>query len=151
MKKRAPITWVNPYSFLKVQDDTALDGYRIPALFIHRDYLSFRSYFNGLQHGKEIPYDVEKTYQITQHQFIEYGRYWYEIIVDGVSKLKQDNTRPISFPSVRLFASDNFHDPFTSDWGSICNFKVQQGDASLAATTGKYFITLTYKHHGSDA
>ena len=147
MKKR-PITLVNAYSFLIVQD-SIITHQRFPALFIDPDFLSFRSRVNGQWgHRKDFNYEVGKTYQITHHQFIENGKYWYEIIMDGLSKWKVENTQPNSFPSVRFFASDNFHGyPFTSDFGSICNFKVEQGE-----TTGKYFpyflefVFVTFKN-----
>ena len=140
--KKRPITVVNVYSFLTTHDGI-IKHQRIPAFFIYPDLLSFRSRVNG-QWGyrKDFNYEVGKTYQITHHQFIENGKYWYEIIIDGLSKWKVENTQPNSFPSVRFFASDNYHDSFTSDLGSICNFKLQSSGGQNLSTDTTILILL---------
>ena len=84
-------------------------------------------------------YDLElgKTYQITIKQFKASGTYWYEIIIDGEPKFKIEIPQPTSFSNVLAYTSDEGillwntneipEDPFTSDFGSVCNFKVEQG------------------------
>ena len=86
-------------------------------------------------------YDLElgKTYQITIKQFKASGTYWYEIIIDGEPKFKIEIPhQPISYSNVKAYTSHkNFAqflpgldisvDSFTSEFGSVCNFKVQQG------------------------
>ena len=143
MIKKRPSTWVNAYAFHPVQDDTVLDWIdRIPALYIYKDQLSFRSNVNGLRSDtRKIleNYVVGKTYHIIHHQFIQNGKYWYEIKIDGVSKWKVENTQPKSFPSVRFFASDNYHNSFTSDLGSICNFKLQSSGGQNLSTDSNIF------------
>ena len=122
IETRVPSGTKNAYNFIAPNT-------RIPALWINNNYLSFRSSVNGDgDYSTDVNYEIGKTYQIVQHQFIENGKYWYEIIIDGVSILKMENTQPTSYSSVTVFASDNPHDPFSSDLGSICNIKIQQGE-----------------------
>ena len=50
-----------------------------------------------------------------------------------------ENNQPKSFPSVRFFASDNYHNSFTSDLGSICNFKLQSSGGQNLSTDSNAF------------
>ena len=63
-------------------------------------------------------------YQITVQQYQESGIYKYEILVDDISKLKEQNYIPTSFPSVKFYQSDSYMDSFNSDWGKICNLRI---------------------------
>ena len=72
-------------------------------------------------------YELGKKYHITIKQFKESGTYWYEVIIDGESKFKKEITLPLAFPNVKAYTSAPALDPFSSDMGSLCNLKIQQG------------------------
>ena len=115
----------------------------IPAMSIVMDGINGNSYFlfENFRSPWYQQYDLElgKTYQITIKQFKASETYWYEIIIDGESKFKIEIPEPKSYSNVRAYTSYEmkingfdfgmglFYDPFTSDFGSVCNFKVQQG------------------------
>ena len=77
-------------------------------------------------------YDFElgKKYHITVKQFKASGTYWYEVIIDGESKFKKENTQPQAFPDVKLYTSAPHITSFSSEMGSLCNLKIQQGQDS---------------------
>ena len=107
-------------------------GDRIPAVHInsHKKNFSITSAINGNgNYPHRIDIELGKTYQITIKQFKESGRYWYEIIIDGESNFKIENTQPQSFSNVKLYGLSNpwTSTPFTSEYGSICNVKIKQG------------------------
>ena len=64
-------------------------------------------------------------------------QYLYEIIVNGESKLKEVNLNPKSYANVLLYTSSPWSQPFTSEFGSICNFTVEHdiGETVIATTT----------------
>ena len=62
-----------------------------------------------------------------------------EVLIDGDSKLKIENTTPRSYSVVKLYTSDLFYDPFASNIGSICNVKIQHGQAGKFSYYKKYF------------
>ena len=116
----------------------------MPSMYVNMDEFSENSCFiienYTIDNATYRQYDLElgKTYQITIKQFKASGTYWYEIIIDDESKLKIEIPhQPISYSNVIAYTSHkNFSgipgldisvDSFTSDFGSICNFKVQQG------------------------
>ena len=55
------------------------------------------------------------------------GKYWYEIIVDGKTKLKVENKNPKTFSKVYLYASSPWYETLSSTVCKICNVKVQHG------------------------
>ena len=69
-------------------------------------------------------FEQGKMYQMTIRHFKECEKYWYEILVDGNSMFKMESTAPESSSNVKFYASDPWHDPFSSDVGSICNVKI---------------------------
>ena len=66
-------------------------------------------------------------HRISIKQYWESGEYWYEVITDGLSKIKTINTKPRMYPNVKLYASDPFAKPFNSTFGSICNVAISEG------------------------
>ena len=95
---------------------------RIPAVWIW----SARFLFVNSNHVHYFPILLGKQYQIIIQQFKDsYGKYWYEIVIDRKSKFKIENTKAKSFSNVKLYASDPWYIPFSSDWGSICDIKIR--------------------------
>ena len=99
---------------------TETNSDRIPAVFVHKKICI------GNTNLKTFCFTFEqgKMYQMTIRHFIECEKYWYEILVDGNSMFKMESTAPESFSNVKFYASDPWHEPFSSDVGSICNVKI---------------------------
>ena len=105
-----------------------------PALWIHPDGVFYIcSNVDGGKNCQSISFDFETPYQITIKQFNADGKYWYEIIVNGVSKYKVENTQPRSLPSVKFYTSHpEWPNSFSSeDMGVICNVKIQQNGGQI--------------------
>ena len=119
--------WTNVFHFT-ANGNYENYGDRIPALYINSNgYFQICSAINGnLNYWKNFDFELGKQYQITIKQFIDKGIYWYEIIIDGESRFKIENTQPQSFSSVKLYTSDPWYNSFSSDLGSICNIRIQQ-------------------------
>ena len=122
--------WTNVFHFTA---DGNYDNYgdRLPALYINTgEYFHICSAVNGnANYWQNFDFELGKQYQITIRQFkTSRETYWYEIIIDGESRLKIENTQPQSFSSVKLYMSDPWYTSFSSDLGSICNVKIQQHD-----------------------
>ena len=104
------------------------DGDSIPSLFISNDgkFMFRSSVNNNFNHGLDIDFELNTMYNVSIGQQIdEDGKYWYEILIDGDSKLKIENKNHRSYTNVKLYASDSFVDPFISNFGSICQVKIQ--------------------------
>ena len=117
--------WTNVFQFAP-----GIGGGRIPAFFINSD-----GYFHicsAVSDNKNYCYnfffELEKQHQITIKQFNSSGKYWYEIIIDGESKIKKENTQPKSFASVNFYASNGVENTFSTDLGSICNVNIQNDE-----------------------
>ena len=107
-------------SIFRFTEGTEVD--RIPALFLtSKGEIMFAN-------SKLGPYnfgiEVGKTYQMTIQHYKECDKYWYEILIDGISKFKIENKSPESFSNVKFFAGDPWHEPFSSEYGSICNVRI---------------------------
>ena len=62
----------------------------------------------------------------SQTTFIDFGGIiWSNIIKDNKSKHKAINSKPQSWSKVHLYTSNPWNDPFTSDFGEVCNLKVR--------------------------
>ena len=122
-------SWTNAFRFTSTTGNHGSDGDSIPALFIgnHGEFILRSSISNDFHYNKNIEFEKGRMYHITIGQQIdnEDGKYWYEIFVDGNSELKEENKNHKSYNNVKLYASDSFVDPFISDFGSICNVKIQ--------------------------
>ena len=106
--------------------------HRIPALWIVNDgYFYIYSAIDGKHYSHSytrFKYVIGKQYQVTIQQLKHFGKYWYEIIIDDVTILKIENRNPKKYPKVKLYASDPWYNPFTSDLGSISQIKTLQGE-----------------------
>ena len=106
-------------------------GARTPGLFIFQGGFSICSAVNGNWNNCAndlIEIESGKHYQITIKQFKDSEAYWYEIIINGESKLLIENKQPQHFSSVKLYTSDPWHDSFSTDMGKICNFMIQNDE-----------------------
>ena len=126
---KLPTAETNVFRFTSTTNNYNGDGDRIPIFSINNDgkFLFFSSVNNNFNHQINIDFELGKMYHVTIGQQIdnEDGKYWYEILIDGDSKLKIENKNHRSYTNVKLYASDSFNDPFTSDFGSICHVKIQ--------------------------
>ena len=132
--KTPPAGWTNVFHFSGTDKDCCNFGDRIPAMWINRDgYFHIASSVNGNgNYYKNFDFELNNVYQITIQQLKDSsGLYWYEIIIDGVSKEKTENKQVTTYPSVKVYASNPWIDSFTSDLGIISNFKVQQIEGLL--------------------
>ena len=120
--------WTNVFRFSGTDNDCCNNGDRIPAIKINKNgYFYVRSSVNGNgDYGQSYYFDLGKQYQMTIQQLKENGKYWYENIIDGTSKFKIENEQPKIFSNVKLYGSDPWYNPFTSDLGSICNINIIQ-------------------------
>ena len=127
--------WINVFHFTAGDSDNENYGDRISAMWIKRNSGSEagRFYIASAISGdknldKDYNYELGKKYQITIKQFKDSGnKYWYEIIINAQSIFKIENTAPESFPNVKVYASDPWYNSFSSNLGSVCNLKIQQG------------------------
>ena len=100
---------------------------RIPVLFIKNDgHFQICFYYGEGNQCNEFPFDIGTWYQMFIKQYKSCGKYWYEIIIDGAVKFRTQNNFPVTtgemgFRNMKLYASDPWTNPFTSDIGSICN------------------------------
>ena len=128
VKKLPTSLWLNVFHFTATNDDVGTNGDRIPGLWINKDgYFHICTSLNGNANAcKNIGFELEKTYQVTIKQVKDGRQYFYEIIVDGISKFKEENKKPLKFSSVSLYGSDPWYDSFTSEFGSLCNVAINQ-------------------------
>ena len=130
-------TWTNVFRFTANSYRDENYGDRIPALFVNNGGTNNAGFFhvcsavNGdKNYFKDFAFELGKQYQMTIQQFKDSnGKFWFEIIMDGHGKsiFKIESTQPKSFPNVKLYASDGYAIPFSSDLGKIGNFNIQQG------------------------
>ena len=126
--------WINVFH-ITADSNKALYGDRMPVFFIKRNTYNEDGYFYigaDISGQKSLAiyydYELEKKYQITIKQSKDSeNKYWYEIIINAQSIFKIENTAPESFPNVKVYASDPWYNSFSSNLGSVCNLKIQQG------------------------
>ena len=119
-----PSILVNVFQFI-VNDDVGTYG-PISALWITEDeHFYICSAINGDKDFCEsFCFALGMDHQITMQQFKDNGKYWYQILIDGKTKLMIENTQPESFPIVNFYASDQWNETFSSEFGSIGNVKI---------------------------
>ena len=117
--------WTNVFHFTPNSNH-----HRIPAIWIHSNgYFYIYSAVNGhAHHYINFKYVIGKQYHMTIQQLKYFGKYWYEIILNDVTILRVENRKPKRFPKVKLYASDPWHNPFSSDLGWISHIKTEQGE-----------------------
>ena len=121
--------WANVFQFSARYNGWLTYGDRKPAFHINPSgSFHFSSSVSGKIHFHDIDFELGKLYQITIQQLNVDGKYWYEIIIDGETKLKIENTSP-HFSNAILFASNTMHNEkaFSTDMGRICNVKIKRG------------------------
>ena len=129
-------SWTNVFRFTTLPGIYGSDGDSIPSLFISNDgkFMFHSSVNNNFNHGLDIDFELNTMYNVSIGQQIdEDGKYWYEILIDGDSKLKIENKNHRSYTNVKLYASDSFFDPLITNIGSICNVNIQHQDKGLFA------------------
>ena len=134
------VAYQNVFHFT-TSGDYNVYGDRIPALWIANNLNKPEFFIASAVSGnrdlfKRFDIELGKQYQITIKQFKASGT-WYEIIIDGESKYKIENTQPQSFSSVKLYASDPWYNPFSSTFGSICDIKIYQDGCETDGYYGK--------------
>ena len=121
---------MNVFHFTASNESCCDLGDRVPALVIFKDgYFHFTTSLNdnGNYLEKSFAFVPDKNYHVTIQQSKDGNKYWYEIIIDGDSILREQNMNPQTYSTVKLYTSDPWHDPFSSDFGNVCNVKIQQG------------------------
>ena len=126
--KKTPSGWTNVFHFTANGGDCSKYGDRIPAFWINSNgYFHICSAVNGNRnYCKNFNFVLGKHYQVTIKQQILIGNYWYEIVINGVSILKIENKKAKRFSSVKLYASDPWYHPFSSDLGRISHIQIHQ-------------------------
>ena len=121
-------SWMNVFHFTATNRNCCGHGDRIPALYINRNgHFYFISLLNNNgNYYRAVKFELGVTYHVTIQQSKSGDNFWYEILINGESKLKIENSNPKVFSTVRLYTSDPWHDSFTSDFGSVCNLKIQE-------------------------
>ena len=119
--------WMNVFHFT-INENLNQYGDRIPTLFINKDgkFYSFTAISGDLSHVVKFDFELEKLHKVIIQQFKESEKYWYEIIMDGESKVKIENKQPQSFSSVKFYASNPWYEPFSSEFGCIGNIKISK-------------------------
>ena len=125
-----PDGYLNVFRLTGTDDNCCDHGDRIPLVSIlNTGYFEVSSTVNGNgNYYNHFLFELGKQYQMSIQQWKQNGTHWYEITIDGISKFKIENNQPKQFSNVELYASDPWYNPFTSDFGSICNIKIQQGE-----------------------
>ena len=121
-------TWTSVFHF-SADGNYVNYGDRIPGLWIYNpgNFVISSAVNGNSNYYKEFPFVLGKQYQMTIQQFKDSdGKYWYEIVIDGESKFKIENTQTKTFSNVKLYASDPWYSPFSSDLGSFCDIKIRQ-------------------------
>ena len=130
-----PSSSTSVFRFTSTNGNGLSDGDRIPALFILKDgiFHFVTSVNNNPEYQLNVAFELGKMYHVTilQQKNKEDGKHWYEILIDGESKLKIENIAPRSYTNVKLYASDSYFDPFITNVGSICNVNIQHQDKGL--------------------
>ena len=129
VKKLPSSNWQNVFYFTGTNLKYGEHGERIPALWIYKTgHFHIATSLNGdYNYYTKIEFELGKYYHVIIQQLKINGEYWYEIIVDGYSKFKMKNNNPFSLSTVDLYTSSQSADPFTSDFGTICNVKIGYG------------------------
>ena len=122
-------TWTNVFHFT-IGGNNHQYGDRIPAFWIRKNkkFGIFSAVNNDKNHYREFDFKMNQEYHIVIRQFYKQcGKYVYQIEIDGQIKHSVENNNAKVFENVRLYASDPWHTPFTSNYGLLKNLKVEQG------------------------
>ena len=105
-------------------------GERFPAVFIKNWLWMKQIYICSSVNGygnfyRIINATLGKQYDITIQQSKKGGKYWYQILIPGIRTRRFRNSRPKKFTNVKLYTSDPWYSPFTSDLGTVSNLKIE--------------------------
>ena len=122
-----PKGWLSIFH-ISANNNAVSYGDRIPAIFLSKNKkLYFYSAVSGdLLHEQNFDIQLDQMYQIVVQQFKEGEKYWFEIIIDGVSKGKTENKQPETFSKVEFYAGNPWFEPFSSEFGSISNILISK-------------------------
>ena len=128
--------WTNVFHFTngKGNGNYGVYGNRIPAVWVNNAYGVYKNGFFHISsavsgktsYEKNYQFSLGKQYDITIQQLKQNGKYWFEILINGHSKLKVQNTTPRKFSNVKEYISDPWTNPFTSDLGIVSNLEIEQ-------------------------
>ena len=137
--------WTNVFRFTATNGNFGSHGDRIPALFVNNNgFFSFRTSLNNQgDFESNINFVIGEPYHVIIQHFNDSGQYPYKIIMNDEVKEDKVNNNPQSWSNVNLYTSDSFETSFTSEFGSICNFTVEQDidETVIATTTASSIIT----------
>jgi len=92
---------------------TGVHGFRIPAIWILNKKLHICSSISGVANrcfNFDIP-ALRKWFLIQIRQRVDHGKFMFDVIIDGQSKLIVVNTMPAMFTDVKVFAADPWYEP----------------------------------------
>ena len=123
--KHVPNTLLNVFQFIVNNDVSGTYG-PIPGLWITEDenFLICSAINGNKDFCESYCFELGKNYQITIQQFKDVEKFWYQILIDGKTKLMINITQPESFPIVNFYASDQWNETFALDFGSISNVRI---------------------------
>ena len=103
-------------------------GSQIPGVWINKSgFFHICSTVSGNRnYCKNFDYSLEKQYDITIQQYNHNGKYMYEIIINGLTKVCVENTQPRIFSHVKEYTSNPWYPSFTSEFGNIFNLEIEQ-------------------------
>ena len=124
-----PAGQLNVFLFTATNGDNDGYGARIPTFFVkfNKKFLIRTSLGDNKNYGTHIDFVIGETYHVDIQQTKIDTKYWYKIIVNDEEKISIENENAQNFSNVRFYTSDSFHDSFTNQFGSVCNFNILQG------------------------
>ena len=124
--KLPTVELTNAFHFTTNDNNIGKYGDGIPAVYITKSgsFLVCSAVNDDNNFCKDYKFELGKKYHATIKQFKKDEKYWYEIIADGESKFKTENGKPRRFANVKLYGSDPWHPPFSSDLGMISDVKI---------------------------
>ena len=117
--------WANIFHFT-INKNIGNNGDRIPVVLANKDkYFYISTDLNGkVDKGTlKFNYDIGKKYHLKIEQFQKDDKVMYQVMINGKTEYSAENTDPKDFENVKVFASDPWHDAFTSEYGILENFK----------------------------
>ena len=121
----ASAVWANIFHFT-INKNIGTNGDRIPLVLVNKDkYFYISTDLNGkVDKGTfKFNFDMYKKYHLKIEQFQKDGKIMYQVMINGKTEYSAENTDPKDFENVKVFASDPWHDAFTSEYGILENFK----------------------------
>jgi len=96
--------------------DDMLPGTRIPAVFVNNDgSIGVRSQVGDESNfAKNIKIDAKTWIEVVIKQYADFGKVMYEVIVDGNSVTKTENTKPTKYKNVKVWAARGDYYPAAS-------------------------------------